>query len=148
MALSWQAYAKRRTGVAVGGKGALAANLQRAFQASSLQRFWQIWNPLFGFYLQRFIYRPLRRWLARPLALWGTFVGNGMLHDAVSIGLSGQWRCFFVPWFAVIGALVVLESWRGRSFIPQTLFWRPWIHLLILGGSAWLAWQLGPHPSV
>lgn len=61
MELTWRDYAKRRNGLAVGSKGELRQNLRRAFTASSFGRFWQIWNPLFGFYLQKFIYRPLQR---------------------------------------------------------------------------------------
>ncbi|HAT43366.1 MAG TPA: acyltransferase [Rheinheimera sp.] len=110
MELTWRDYAKRRNGLAVGSRGELRQNLTRAFTASSFGRFWQIWNPLFGFYLQKFIYRPLQRWCSKPLALWLTFVGNGLLHDAVTMLVRWDLAMFFTPWFALLGAAVVTES--------------------------------------
>ena len=111
--LGWRDYAARRTGLPVGSRGELRQNLYRAFTASSFGRFWQIWNPLFGFYLQLWLYRPLQRRLPQSLALWLTFVGNGMLHDAVTMLVRQDAAWFFTPWFALIGAYVLAEKRSG-----------------------------------
>lgn len=111
--LGWRGYAARRTGLPVGSRGELRQNLYRAFTASSFGRFWQIWNPLFGFYLQLWLYRPLQRRLPQSLALWFTFVGNGMLHDAVTMLVRQDAAWFFTPWFALIGAYVLAEKRSG-----------------------------------
>jgi D-alanyl-lipoteichoic acid acyltransferase DltB (MBOAT superfamily) len=111
--LGWRGYAARRTGLPVGSRGELRQNLYRAFTASSFGRFWQIWNPLFGFYLQLWLYRPLQRRLPQSLALWLTFVGNGMLHDAVTMLVRQDAAWFFTPWFALIGAYVLAEKRSG-----------------------------------
>jgi D-alanyl-lipoteichoic acid acyltransferase DltB (MBOAT superfamily) len=107
--LGWRDYAARRTGLPVGSRGELRQNLNRAFTASSFGRFWQIWNPLFGFYLQLWLYRPLQRRFPQSLALWLTFVGNGMLHDAVTMLVRQDVALFFTPWFALMGAYVLIE---------------------------------------
>ncbi len=111
--LGWRDYAARRTGLPVGSRGELRQNLYRAFTASSFGRFWQIWNPLFGFYLQLWLYRPLQRRLPQSLALWFTFVGNGMLHDAVTMLVRQDVAWFFTPWFALIGACILAEKRIG-----------------------------------
>jgi D-alanyl-lipoteichoic acid acyltransferase DltB (MBOAT superfamily) len=111
--LGWRDYAARRTGLPVGSRGELRQNLYRAFTASSFGRFWQIWNPLFGFYLQLWLYRPLQRRLPQSLALWFTFVGNGLLHDAVTMLVRQDFAWFFTPWFALMGGVVLAEKRIG-----------------------------------
>lgn len=107
--IGWREYAARRTGLPVGSRGELRQNLNRAFTARCFGRFWQIWNPLFGFYLQLWLYRPLQRRFPQSLALWLTFVGNGMLHDAVTMLVRQDVALFFTPWFALMGAYVLIE---------------------------------------
>lgn len=141
MELTWPDYAKRRNGLAVGSKGELRQNLRRAFTASSFGRFWQIWNPLFGFYLQKFIYRPLQRWCSKPLALWLTFVGNGLLHDVVTMLARWDVAFFFIPWFSLLGAVVIIESQFQWQLRASPTFLRIFYHVALLLGSATLAWQ-------
>lgn len=137
--IGWREYAGRRTGLPVGSRGQLRQNLYRAFTATSAGRFWQIWNPLFGFYLQQWLYRPLQRYLPKSLALWLTFVGNGVLHDTVTMLVRQDLALFFTPWFALIGAYVCLENQLGFRLTvakPQLAFC---YHCSYLVGSAGLA---------
>jgi hypothetical protein len=54
----------------------------KPFGASSFAEFWRLWNPVYGYFLYYFSYRPLRRVLSRPLAVLVTFVACGfLLHD-------------------------------------------------------------------
>jgi len=56
--------------------------LIRPFGASSFAEFWRLWNPVYGYFLYYWSYRPLTRFLPRPLAMMITFAACGfLLHD-------------------------------------------------------------------
>src|SRR6185503_19422865 len=55
--------------------------LGRPFGARSLADFWRYWNPVWGYFLLFYCYRPLRARLPRAAAAWGTFVACGLSHD-------------------------------------------------------------------
>jgi len=137
--LGWRDYAARRTGLPVGSRGELRQNLYRAFTASSFGRFWQIWNPLFGFYLQLWLYRPLQRRLPQALALWLTFIGNGLLHDAVTMLVRQDFALFFTPWFALMGAVVLVEKRIGFRLSAGSPVLAICYHSTLLVGAAALS---------
>lgn len=137
--IGWRNYAARRTGLPVGSRGELRQNLYRAFTANSFGRFWQIWNPLFGFYLQLWLYRPLQRKLPQSLALWLTFVGNGLLHDAVTMLVRQDLALFFTPWFALMGAYVLAEKRIGLRLKAGRPAFAICYHSSLLMGAALLS---------
>ena len=47
--------------------------LARPFGAETLAGFWQYWNPVFGYYLGYYFYRPLVSIVPRPVAVVSTF---------------------------------------------------------------------------
>jgi hypothetical protein len=50
--------------------------------ARSFSEFWRFWNPVYGYVLLFFIYRPLRRHVPRPVAVYLAFLASGfLLHD-------------------------------------------------------------------
>src|SRR6266496_1034371 len=54
----------------------------KPFAARSFAEFWRRWNPVYGYFLYRFSYRPLARVLPRAWAILITFVACGfLLHD-------------------------------------------------------------------
>lgn len=54
----------------------------RPLREASFVGFWRRWNPVYGYVLLYFIYRPLRRVLPRPAAVLATFLVSGFaLHD-------------------------------------------------------------------
>ncbi|MCJ7557648.1 MAG: acyltransferase [Gammaproteobacteria bacterium] len=95
--------------------------------AESFARFWQFWNPIWGYYLGRFIFTPLKKNLPATVALVLTFAVSGALHDLAVMAV--KWRCvfFFTPWFFLMGLTVVLTkklninyktvSWPSRAMI-------------------------------
>lgn len=74
MALSLGQYVRRRNGVPMGASGSFRGMMVRAFGAASFAGFWRYWNPIFGYYLGRYIYTPASRVVPRPLALVVTFL--------------------------------------------------------------------------
>src|SRR5215207_840968 len=54
----------------------------RPLCASSFSKFWNYWNPVYGYVLLFYMYRPARRFLPRPVAVFLTFLASGfLLHD-------------------------------------------------------------------
>ena len=108
--LSLQQYVKRRNGVAMGSPGSLSNMLYRSFGAGTFAGFWRHWNPIFGYYLGRDIFVPLKRWAPAPIALIATFIACGALHDLVTMAVRQDVALFFVPSFAGFGISVVLTN--------------------------------------
>jgi len=89
----------------------------RSFGASTFADFWRYWNPVYGYYLQYYCYRPLRRFLPRPVAAVLTFAASDFfLHDLP----FGWWiRAlkaeslpvpFVALWFSRMGILVPITE--------------------------------------
>jgi hypothetical protein len=54
----------------------------KPFGARSFAEFWRLWNPVYGYFLYWYSYRPLSRVMPRPAAKMATFVLCGFaLHD-------------------------------------------------------------------
>jgi hypothetical protein len=65
----------------------------RSWGAPSFADFWVFFNPVYGYGLSYFVYRPFRRFLPRYVAVFGTFLVSGfVLHDAVGWLLARQIR--------------------------------------------------------
>jgi D-alanyl-lipoteichoic acid acyltransferase DltB (MBOAT superfamily) len=65
-----------------GGRTAWFNFFIRPFGASSFAQFWRLWNPVYGYYLYYYAYRPLSRVMPRNAAILATFVACGFfLHD-------------------------------------------------------------------
>ena len=105
-------YVHRRNGVPLGGSSSLRNMLVRSFGAGTFGRFWQYWNPIFGYGLGKYVYSPLRRFLPPALALIMTFVVSGGIHDLVTMAIRRSGAFLFTPWFFLLGAGVVV----GRGF--------------------------------
>lgn len=95
--------------------------LERSLGAGTFAGFWRHWNPVFGYYLGRYIDSPLRRVLPRSAALIVTFVACGALHDLVTMSIRGSMTFLFTPWFFLLGSGVVIGRWAGWNFTS-----RPW----------------------
>ena len=109
-------YIERRNGVPLGASGALRNMLHRSFGAGSFATFWQYWNPIFGYYLAKYVDSPLRRVLPRSIALILTFVICGALHDLAAMAVRGSAVFFCTMMFFFFGAGVLIGRWTGLSF--------------------------------
>lgn len=78
---SFRQYLRYRLGPK-GGRWAWFNFFIRPFGASSFAEFWRRWNPVYGYFLLHYCYRPLTRVLPRPAATLLTFAICGfVLHD-------------------------------------------------------------------
>lgn len=113
---SLRAFVKLRTGLPIGAKGSLQASLVKAFGARSPAGFWQYWNPIFGFYLGRYIFTPVKRFCPPAIALLTTFIACGALHDFVTFLVRGYTHFLFTAWFFWLGVGVLLAHTAKLSF--------------------------------
>ena len=126
-------YIRRRNGVPAGAPGSLRNMLRRSLGAGSFAGFWRYWNPVFGYYLGRYSYAPLRRVLPGPVALVLTFVLCGAVHDLATTAVRGSPAFLFTPWFFLLGLGVVLGRAAGVDFSSRPWIARAGIQLLYLG---------------
>ncbi|MBY6186627.1 acyltransferase [Marinobacter hydrocarbonoclasticus] len=120
-------YVRRRNGLPLGASGSLQAMLRRSLGAGSFAQFWRYWNPIWGYYLSRYVMRKLHRHLPFGLSVLLTFAVSGALHDLAVTALRWQITGFFTPWFSCMGLLVILTSglnlsYRHRPWAVRALF--------------------------
>ncbi|MCF7858521.1 MAG: hypothetical protein K9N07_04240 [Candidatus Cloacimonetes bacterium] len=54
----------------------------KAFKAKSVREFWNYWNPVFGYYMLFYFYKPLSKKVPRTFRVVATFAVSGfLLHD-------------------------------------------------------------------
>lgn len=81
---------------------------ERSWGARSFADFWRYFNPVYGYYLSYYAYRPLRRIVPRALAMWLTFIASGfLLHDLVGWALGRRIR---FPEMTLVFALLGLGA--------------------------------------
>jgi len=137
--LSLADYVKRRNGVALGAAGSMRNMLRRAFTANTFAGFWRYWNPIWGYYLAKYVMKPLSGVLPQWLATLLTCLVSGLLHDLAVALVRGQLGWLFSCWFLMMGLLVVTSSALKWSLAPQHPLQRVCCHLMSLGISFYLA---------
>jgi hypothetical protein len=124
----------------------LMAFFSRPFTADTLAGFWRYWNPLYGYYLTKLVYGPLRRFGApRALAVVTTFLASGfLLHDVFGwpVMLVLKHRFCLPPvttWFFLLALCALAGERFGLSLKTLPSVVRVLVHLGVLAGTGWLA---------
>ena len=126
-------YVKKRNGVAIGSSKSLRNNLYRSLGAKNFSTFWNYWNPIFGYYLGKFIFKPLKRILPIGIALLLTFIFCGIIHDAVTTIIRLKISFFFTIWFAMMGIAVLITRYLNQNFNKRIWIFRAFVNLSIIG---------------
>lgn len=137
--ISLAEYVKKRNGVSLGAQGSMRSMFQRSLGAGSFASFWQYWNPIWGYYLSRYVMRPCHRHMPQWLAVVLTFFVSGALHDlAVSLV---KWKTifFFAPWFSLMGVVVVASKLFSLSYGTQPWVVRATMNLTLIFMTLWLS---------
>jgi hypothetical protein len=109
-------YVKIRNGVPLGAKHSLRNMLHRSFGAGSFAKFWNYWNPIWSFYLSKFVMRPTSAVVPIWFAIFLTFVISGLLHDLAISAFYQEIYLFFTPWFGFMSLVVVLTEKFNISY--------------------------------
>jgi len=144
--LTLREFVKKRNGVPLGGKGSLPNMLRNALGASSFDKFWQYWNPIWGYFLSVYVMKPLVGVLPFSLTIIFTFAISGGLHDLAILLLTGDPVLVCTPWFTVMGLFVVITkslkvNLQHSSFLLRALCNISLIvagYLLSRGAISWL----------
>ena len=67
-------YVQYRNDVPLGAPNSLQNMLVRSLGAGTFAKFWQYWNPIWGYALGRYVYKPLNRILPSSVSLILTLV--------------------------------------------------------------------------
>lgn len=133
--LSLSAYVKRRTGVKLGHPDSLKNMLVRSLGANSFALFWHYWNPIWSYYLAKFIQKPCSRIIPPPLALIITFFISGALHDIAVSLVKFTPIFFFTPWFILMAIAVIIVNRLNINYAKLTWGFRALINSSFIGMS-------------
>ena len=103
-------YVRKRNGVPLGAKGSIINMLSRSLGAGRFSVFWNYWNPVWGYYLGKYIFRPLKTFLPGSISVLITFIVSGLLHDVFVILIKKNFEFLIAPWFFLIGLCVILTD--------------------------------------
>ena len=125
-------YIKKRNGVPIGSSKSLRNNLYRSLGAKNFSAFWNYWNPIFGYYLGKFIFKPLKRIFPVNIALVFTFIFCGLIHDGVTTIFRGKISLFFTIWFSIMGLAVLITKYLNHNFKKRVWIFRALANLSII----------------
>ena len=137
--ISLNNYVKRRNGVPLGHKNSLWNMLKRSLGANSFDLFWVHWNPIWNYYLNKHIYRPLKKISYPYLAIVLTFCFSGFIHDLVGLIIYKKLSFFFSLWFFIMSVIVVISKHQNIKYSKYSSITIYVINLSIILGSLYLA---------
>ena len=116
----------------LGHKDSLRNMLSRSLGAGRFSIFWNYWNPIWGFYLGIFIFKPLKLFLPQALSLIITFVVCGFIHDLAIMMLKLKFSLFLTPWFLFMGLSVVVSEYLKIDYSRFPWIVRSTINIIII----------------
>lgn len=118
--LTFAQYLRFRLG-ASSGRTAWFNFFIKPFGASSFAGFWRQWNPVYGYFLYYYSYRPLSQVLPRAPAMLMTFAACGfLLHDVPAWILT---RRLLAPGATIAFSLFGLGAVLGEAFHMDISRW-------------------------
>lgn len=139
--MTLSAYVKHRLGDQDTAWSLVRANFERSFTAPSLAAFWRYWNPVYGYYLARLVYRPARRILPGWACVLVTFAFSGFfLHDVLTWPIvTAKRQALFLPstmtWFLLVAFGILLSEGLGWRLHRLSHRWRVAVHVGFLAGT-------------
>ena len=126
----------------MGAKNSLRNMMIRSLGAGKFSIFWKYWNPIWSYYLGKYIFKPLKIILPPSLSLILTFVFCGFLHDAVIMIIRWDFALLFTPWFLIMGLWLVISEFFKIDYSKYAWIIRASINILIIGSCFILAYQI------
>ena len=135
-------YVKRRNGVPLGNSDSLRNMLCRSLGAGNFSIFWQYWNPIWGFYLGKYIFKTLKLILPQALSLIITFTVCGFIHDLAIMLSKWKFILLLTPWFLFMGLSVILSNYAKIDYSKFPWIVKAGINITIILGCLFLAYQI------
>ncbi|WP_319589994.1 MBOAT family O-acyltransferase [uncultured Draconibacterium sp.] len=135
-------YVLKRNGVPLGAGDSLRNMLSRSLGAGTFSEFWQYWNPIWGYYLGMYIFKPLKSVLPLSLSLLITFVACGFIHDLAVMLIKWKFSLFLTQWFLFMGLSVILGKYANINYSKFPWLVRAAINILIISSCFFIAYQL------
>ncbi|NBC02955.1 MAG: acyltransferase [Bacteroidetes bacterium] len=140
--LNLSEYVKKRNGVALGNSDSLRNMLIRSMGAGKFSLFWQYWNPIWGYYLGKYIFKPLKSIFPPALSIIVTFVVCGFIHDLAIMLLKWKFTLLLTPWFLFMGLSVILGDYAKIDYSKFPWVARAGINTLVILSCLLLAYQI------
>lgn len=134
-------YVQKRNGVPLGHPKSMQNMLYRSLGSGTFAGFWRFWNPIWSFYLGKFIYKPFKRFLPSFLALLITFMACGFIHDVAIALIKQKFLFLLTPWFFIMGLLVVLTNVTRIKYSKFPWIVRALINTGLIFGSLLVVYQ-------
>ena len=135
-------YVKKRNGVPLGASNSLRNMMIRSLGAGKFSKFWQYWNPIWSYYLGKYIFKPLKMIFPPALSLILTFAFCGFLHDLAIMLLRSNFELLLTPWFLLMGFCVVLGDYAKINYSKFTWIIRASINILIISICLFIAYEV------
>lgn len=130
--ISLKNYIKRRNGVPLGHPKSLENMLKRSFGAKSFDMFWVHWNPIWSYYLNRYIYKSINKVVYQYIAVILTFAISGFIHDLVGLLIYKKLSFVITLWFVAMAFFVVLFKKYGIIYSKQIIHFNYICNLILI----------------
>ena len=135
-------YVEKRNGVPLGHNDSLKNMMTRSLGAGNFAAFWKYWNPIWSYYLGKYIFKPLKNILPPAVSLMLTFVFCGFIHDVVIMLIRWDFVLIFTPWFLIMSVSLVISESINLDYSKLAWIYRALINIAIIGISFILANQI------
>ncbi|MBS2099217.1 MBOAT family O-acyltransferase [Carboxylicivirga linearis] len=135
-------YVEKRNGMPLGASDSLRNMLYRSLGAETFAKFWQYWNPIWGYYLGKYIFKPLKQILPSSLSLIITFIACGFIHDLAVMVLKWKFSLLLTQWFLFMALCVIIGEYAKINYSKLSWMVRALIHTLVISACFFIAYQL------
>ncbi len=135
-------FVLRRNGVPLGAGDSLRNMLSRSLGAGTFSEFWQYWNPIWGYYLGMYIFKPLKSILPSSLALIITFVACGFIHDLAVMLIKWKFSLLLTQWFLIMGLSLIFGKYTNINYSKFHWIVRAAINTAVIAGCFFVAQQI------
>jgi len=135
-------YVKKRNGVPLGADKSLRNMMTRSLGSGTFSGFWKFWNPIWGYYLGKLVFKPLKNILPVSFSIILTFLFCGFLHDVAIMLFKWKFTLVLTPWFLLMGICVVISDFIKLDYSNFPWIARAFINILIIGSCLLIANQL------
>ena len=114
----------------------------RSLGAGKFSKFWVYWNPIWSYFLGKYIFKPLKTIFPSALSLLITFTFCGFLHDIAIMLLRWNFELLLTPWFLLMGLCLLLSDYTKIEYSKNTWIIRALINSTIIIGCLFVAYQI------